>query len=63
MNNNSNYLERGPGEIALFAITFLAVVLIAGGIVTGIVGVTLTGFAVAFVAISCFLIAGYLSED
>ena len=34
MNNNSNYLERGPGEIALFAITFLAVVLIAGGLVT-----------------------------
>ena len=63
MDNNSKYLERSPGEIALFAITFLGVVLIAGGVVTGIVGVTLTGFGLAFIAVSCFLIGGYLSED
>ena len=63
MDNNSKYLERGPGEIALFAITFLAIVLIAAGVVTGVLGVTITGFGLAFIAVSCFLIGSYLSED
>ena len=63
MNNNPKYLERGPGELALFAITFVGVVLVAGGVVTGIVGVTLSGFGLAFIGVSCFLLGSYLSED
>ena len=58
MNRNSKYLERRPGELTLFAITFVGFVITAAGVILGSKGITATGFVLMFLALSCFLLSG-----
>lgn len=61
MSKNSKYLERGPGELTLFAVTFAGFIITASGIVTLNAGVTLTGFVLMFIAVSYF-VTGKIGE-
>ena len=63
MSRDSKYLERGPGELVLFAITFIGLVITAAGIVTTTFGAMITGFAIVFVAVACFVLLGAINSD
>ena len=59
MNGNSG-MHRTPLDVVFFAVCFIAVVVIAAGLVTGMVWVTVLGFFLGFVGLGHFLISQWL---
>ena len=51
---------RSALDVVFFVVCFLAVILIAAGLVTGTVLVTIFGFLLAFVGLGHFLISHWL---
>jgi hypothetical protein len=57
MNNNANPAERGPGELALFAIGFVGFIIGVAGVLLATIPVAVVGGIILLFVFSCFALA------
>jgi hypothetical protein len=60
MSLESGGMQRSTLDVVFFVLCFIAVVLIAAGIISGTVWLTVFAFLLGFVGLGHFLISGWL---